>query len=309
MHIQGRFAHLAAVVLAALCWGTIGTAKTLGPEASAISVAALRCLIASLVMIAYSAVRVRHNRLRVVASCFFQRRYFVLAFLAALGFNTFQAGFFAGVDRLGVALGTMIAIGASPLFAGLIEIVLKNPPSRSWYFATMLAIVGCGLLVFANTSTPSGSDGGIDGFGVFMSLLAAFGYASYAAATGQLVRHVDTTIASTTVFTLAALMLLPSMFFSNIAWAAEPSGMLMILHIAVVATAFAYLVYTWGRRQVDTSTATTLSLAEPAMAALLAVLLLEERLSAAQWVGAATILIGVLWVSVLSNTQRSDFSV
>jgi DME family drug/metabolite transporter len=43
----------------------------------------------------------------------------------------------------------------------------------------------------------------------------------------------------------------------------------------------------------DTATATTLTLAEPVTAAVFATIVLDERLSAVEWLGAAIVLLGL----------------
>ena len=49
----------------------------------------------------------------------------------------------------------------------------------------------------------------------------------------------------------------------------------------------------YGLRTLDTATATTLTLAEPVTAAIFAMVVLDERLSAIEWVGAAIVLAGL----------------
>jgi DME family drug/metabolite transporter len=50
-----------------------------------------------------------------------------------------------------------------------------------------------------------------------------------------------------------------------------------------------YLLFGWGLARIPASTATTLSLLEPAVAAVLAVLVVGERLPAAGWAGVALV--------------------
>ena len=61
----------------------------------------------------------------------------------------------------------------------------------------------------------------------------------------------------------------------------------------VAATGVAYLLYGYGLGTLDTATATTLTLAEPVTAAVFATVVLDERLSAVEWLGAAIVLLGL----------------
>ena len=68
----------------------------------------------------------------------------------------------------------------------------------------------------------------------------------------------------------------------------------MALHLGVLCTGVAYLLYGWGLRLIDTSTATTLTLAEPVTAGVLAVVVLDERLRWFGWLGGGVVVIGLL---------------
>lgn len=48
-------------------------------------------------------------------------------------YGAVPAIFFKAVAKAGVAIGTVVAIGSAPIFAGLIEwIVLKIRPAKVW---------------------------------------------------------------------------------------------------------------------------------------------------------------------------------
>jgi drug/metabolite transporter, DME family len=67
----------------------------------------------------------------------------------------------------------------------------------------------------------------------------------------------------------------------------------MALWLGVAATGVAYLLYGYGLRSLDTATTTTLTLAEPLTAAIIAMLVLDERLNAVEWLGAAVVMTGL----------------
>ena len=83
--------------------------------------------------------------------------------------------------RAGVALGTIIGIGSSPILAGMLETVLwQRRPTRRWVLATALGIAGCSLLLAPQDGIV------IDVGGVLLAIAAGGAYAIYVIASKQL---------------------------------------------------------------------------------------------------------------------------
>jgi DME family drug/metabolite transporter len=278
-----------AIVGAAVLFGSTGTAQQLGPDgATPFGVGSIRILIGAVVLWAIARQRPRWLVLRTHAP---------LIVVGAIGVAAYQPGFFTGTERLGVALGTIVALGSGPVFAGLIEWLTGRRPSTRWAVATVLAITGGSLLVFAGDS---GAEFSV--FGLCGALTAGLGYALYAVATKRLIgRGLDSTEASAWQFSLGALVLVPVLVVQPLEWLASGSGIVMALHLGVLCTGVAYLLYGWGLRLIDTSTATTLTLAEPVTAGALAVVVLDERLRWFGWLGAGLVVIGLF---VIGSARR-----
>ena len=100
-------------------------------------------------------------------------------------------------------------------------------------------------------------------------------------------------MASAWQFSIGALVLLPFLGGEPMGWLATPSGLAMALWLGIAATGIAYLLYGYGLRSLDTATTTTLTLAEPVTAALIAMVVLDERLQPIEWLGAAIVLLGL----------------
>lgn len=271
------------VLLSATLWGTTGTAQALGPDASSpLTVGALRLLVAGVVLGAVAAATRR-------ASSGTLRRPATAAAAAAMA--AYQPLFFTAVDRTGVAIGTLVAIGSAPLFAGALQRTVEgHRPTTRWLWTSGLAIAGLALLM--------GSGDQIDPMGVALALGAGFSYAVFATAVGRL-----TSVAATTsmavVFGLAAVLLLPSMAGRSLVWVAEPAGVATVLWLGIMATAAAYLLFATGLRTTPVSSAATLSLAEPVTAVALGLLVLGERPGPVALAGAA--LIAVALVALISE--------
>lgn len=273
--------HVLAILAAAVLFGSTGTAQALGPDAATpLGVGAVRIVIGAAGLWLF---------VRGGAHAPVVREQWRWVALGAIGVAAYQPGFFTGNERLGVALGTIVALGSGPAFAGLVQWVLGTRPTAVWARATALAVAGGSLLVFAGESGARFSVVGLLG-----SLTAGLGYAVYAIATRRLIeRGVGSTQASAWQFSIGALLLAPLLFTQPIGWLSEPGGALMALHLGLACTSVAYVLYGWGLRSVEAATATTLTLAEPVTAAIFAVTVLDERLAWFGWVGAGLVVLGL----------------
>jgi drug/metabolite transporter, DME family len=274
----------ALVLLAAVLWGTTGTAQALAPAgATPLAVGALRLIVggAFLLLLAWGRGRLRGDG----------RWPIIPTFLAAVSMAAYQLFFFAAVSLTGVAVGTVVAVGSSPILAGLLVIVFwRQRPSPQWLLATALAVSGVTLLA-------SGGEVAIHPGGLALALATGLSYAVYVLATKRLLDDQPAERATAVVFGFGALGLTPVLFFSDLSWLAQPSGLLVVLHLGVVTIGLAYLLFAQGLTAVPAATAVTLSLAEPLTAALLGVFFLGERLPASGFVGIGLLFVGLLWLT------------
>jgi DME family drug/metabolite transporter len=284
-----------AVIGAAVLFGTTGTAQGLGPAGTTpVGVGTLRIAVGAVALWAFArrwpdpALLRRHLGLFVVAGC---------------GVAVYQPAFFTGTARSGVALGTIVALGGGPLFAGLLETVSsRRLPRPTWWAATLLTVAG-GALVVVGTGTAGAT---VDVVGLLCSLAAGAGYAVYAVAAARLIRAgVPSTVALAWPFTLGAVLLLPTLVGEPLGWVPTVAGAAMLLHLGVATVGVAYVLYGFGLRSLDASTAVTLTLAEPLTAALLGVVVLGERLRPAGWAGAVLVLAGLAVAGGVADRQRS----
>src|SRR3954466_7259317 len=145
------------VLLAAVCFGTTGTAQALGPDGLApAGVGAARILVGGTLLVLVALLRGGLLSL--------PRREVVVA---AGAVASYQLSFFAAVADTGVAVGTIVALGSAPALAGGIEWAIeRRAPARAWAMATALACSGVALLAMA------GADASISLPGVALSLVA-----------------------------------------------------------------------------------------------------------------------------------------
>ena len=77
-------------------------------------------------------------------------------------------------------------------------------------------------------------------------------------------------------------------------WVATGRGLAVATYLAVLTTALAYLLYARGLRTTAVTTATTLGLAEPAVAAVLGLAVLGEHLTPTGLAGLGVLAIGLV---------------
>jgi DME family drug/metabolite transporter len=72
----------------------------------------------------------------------------------------------------------------------------------------------------------------------------------------------------------------------------------LILWLGIFTTGLGYTCYAYGLKRVHSSTASTLVLAEPATATLLAVLVLGNTLTLNSWVGIVVVIVGLVFLAM-----------
>lgn len=286
------------VLFAAMLWGTTGTAQAFAPQdASPLTIGFVRIAggAAALILIA-----ARHDHLPRLS----QWRQWPVAttLLASLAIAAYQLFFFAGVARTGVAVGTIVGIGSTPIAAGaLTYVVYRTVPQKRWAVSTLLALVGCTLLIV------SGGDLSVNGLGILLAMAAGASYALYTLTSKELLAVQSRGAVLCVTFTLGTLALLPVAAAGDYRWLAEPRGMLVALHLSVVTVGVAYQLYAMGLSLVAVTTTATLTLAEPLTAGLLGVLVLGEEISLTDIAGIILIFVGLLLLVRQPSLVRRPF--
>lgn len=273
------------VLCAAVLWGTVGTTQTYLTEGiHPVPIAMMRSLIGGGILLIIAIL------LKKIA---FRTWSWKQTFFAALSMALFQPLFFTSVHLTGVAVGTVVTIGSSPIFAGLIEwLFLKTRPTRTWAFATCFAIIGCVLLFTSKGETT------IVPSGILCALCAGVAFATYTNVSKVLLEKEAALPSVAMTFTMCGVILLPFSLFLGVEWIGIPSNWLPLFVMGVAGTSIAYLLFLRGLHVISSSAAVTLSLGEPLTAALLGVFLVGENLSLTAWFGVAFLLGGILVVTL-----------
>ncbi|TNM68296.1 DMT family transporter [Streptomyces sp. NP160] len=278
------------VLLAAVCFGSTGTAVALGASGSSpLAVGAARIAVGGALLAAVAAWPLLRRGSGVTAP---SARLVGVVVVGAVGVVAYQPLFFAGTRTNGVAVGTVVALGSAPLVTGLLAWVLTGVrPGRRWTAATAVAVVGLALLAVS-----AGEDAAASPLGLLASVGAGASYSVFALVTKRLLdAGWGPTGSVGAVFGLAAVLSVPVLLVTGVP--AGAGGLAVALWLGVVTTALAYVLFSTGLRELTAPTAATLTLAEPLTATLLGLLVLGEHLTAAQ---AAALLLVATGLAVLA---------
>jgi len=213
----------------------------------------------------------------------------------------FQAGYFAAVAATGVAVSTVVTLGAAPvLIAGASRLTLGERLGRAGLLAVTGAIAGLAVLVLGNQGA-----GTVRPLGVALALLSATGFAAatlLARWTGREADADDPTVLTTWAFGVGAVVVLPLALAEGLLPHTTQLGRVvaLVVYVAAVPTALAYPLYFAGAAVVRAATASVVMLIEPVNAAVLAVILLDERITTATVVGTLVLLTAV---AALATTE------
>ncbi|MGE7091156.1 EamA family transporter [Lysinibacillus sp. NPDC048646] len=111
------------------------------------------------------------------------------------------------------------------------------------------------------------------------SVCAGITFAFYANFSKKLMAQEEALPAVAMTFSICALLLAPFSMNGGYSWLLEVHNLWTMLFMGVMCTSVAYLLFLSGLQKMSSSSAVTLSLAEPLTAAMLGVFLIGEYLS------------------------------
>lgn len=193
--------------------------------------------------------------------------------------------YFAAIQQTSVASAVLITY-AAPIFMALLAplVIGEHVPGVSW---AALAVSGAGIALITLSGEGSGS-GEVHLAGVLLALGAAVTYACLIVFVKHLLRRVEplTVVLYESVFATLAL----SPFVAATSFSLDGAQVGYLLVLGVVLTGLAGIAYISALRFVAATTAGILAYIEPLGAAVLAALLLSERLTVGVVIGGALII-------------------
>ncbi|WP_433548648.1 DMT family transporter [Streptomyces sp. CA-294286] len=287
---------LTYLIVAGFAWGTAGAAASLVygvSDLGPLSLSFWRCAGGLLLLLAARGF-LRGGSVRGRAGAREPRgRRAVRVLSTGIAFTVFQSAYFAAVQDTGLAVATVITLGAGPVFIALgARVLLAERLGAGGILAVAGALAGLGVL------TLGGDSGTVRPSGVLLALLSAAAYAVMTLLTRWLGRDGDgADPVVTTAWSLAvgSVCLLPLAVGEGLLPQTAQLGSLigMLVYIAALPTALAYVLYFAGAAVVRSATVSVIMLLEPVSAAVIAVALLDEHLTAATVLGTLLLLAAV----------------
>lgn len=211
------------------------------------------------------------------------RRTAAIAVLAA----QVQAGYFGAVALTTVSLATLVTVGAAPVLVLLAERLLGRPGSRRTTAACGLAVLGLGLLV-------GWSGEGQVAAGTGLALLAAAGFAGMTLLGTRPGPEPAVAAVGPALTVGGAALLAVAAATGGIGFTPTAASVGLLVAFAVLPTALVYALYFRGLATAPAAVAAVIVLLEPLTGAVLAAVLLGERLGVVGTAGAVLLGAAVL---------------
>ncbi|MDT0440040.1 MULTISPECIES: DMT family transporter [Streptomyces] len=288
------------LIVAGVAWGTAGAGAALVYRISDLGPVALsfwRCAVGLVLLLAVRPLRPNPARPAGPAgpaAVVPLRRRSARAVATGLGLAVFQTAYFAAVGATGLAVATVVTLGAGPVLISLgARLTLGERLGRGGAAAVAVALAGLAVLVLG------GGGATVRPWGVLLALLSAAGYCAMTLLTRRWGREGggDTSVGA---FAVTSVCLLPLALAEGLVpHTADPVRLIwLVAYIAAVPTALAYALYFAGAAVVRSATVSVVMLLEPVAAAVLAVVLLGEHLTATTLAGTVLMLGSVAGLAV-----------
>jgi DME family drug/metabolite transporter len=220
-----------------------------------------------------------------------------------LGLALFQTAYFGAVEVTGVAVATIVTLGAAPVLTAIGgRWALRERLGRAGFAAVAAAFCGLAVLVLGNHG------GTVRAFGVALALLSAAGFALTtltARGTGRAGDAEDPVVTTAWAFGIGAAVMLPLAAAEGLLphTAHVARVLVLFVYVAAVPTAIAYPLYFAGAAVVRAATASIVMLIEPVIATVIAIALLGERVVAPTLLGTVLLLSAVAGLATAESRE------
>lgn len=292
--MQGQTWGVVAILFSAVVWGTTGTAATFAPDVSAAAIGAAAMGVGGVAQALVAARGIARSR----AVLWNQRRLLVVG---ALSVAIYPLAFYGAMRLAGVTVGTVITIGSAPLLSALIEYLLdRRHLTLRWSMGALVGLIGMGLICVAENLSHGEVVGGDSvPLGVFLGLIGGLTYALYSwSARKMMLQGTRSSVAMGATFGLGGLLLMPVLIATGGPFLASWTNAAVGIYMAAVPMFLGYLAFGVGLARVQASMATVITLLEPVVAAVLAVLIVGERLPNIGWIGVVMVVGCLVIISV-----------
>ena len=291
---MNKYLGILAVILASLLWGTTGTAATFAPALSPLFIGSFAMGMGGILQCGLATVKIVHDRALLAVHCRF-------LIVGALAVAIYPLAFYSSMRLSGVIIGTVVSIGSAPILSAIIEYFSRDfQLNKQWAMGALLGIIGMVMLAFSDNASTTIQYTHVN-LGILLGLVAGLTYALYSWSARQLMlKGVNTKAAMGATFGCGGLLLIPVMLITGSAFVTSWNNMAVGFYMALIPMFLGYRCYGFGLSKISASMATTITLLEPVIAAILAMLIVGECLSLIGWIGMLLIFICLIMVTLSS---------
>jgi DME family drug/metabolite transporter len=292
-----------SVVLASFFWGTTGTAASLIPEVSPLAIGAFSMGFGGLFLIINTRKTLAHEHKQLLSQL-------TLLLVGGLSVAIYPLAFYSSMSWSGVAIGTVVSIGSAPFFTVVLErLISKKLVSLQWVLSFVFGALGIVLLTLGKQKNTSlEMDVSTQHWGIVVGVAAGLAYAIYSWAAKQMIGSgISSKSSMAGMFGVAAIFLLPSLLVTGDDLFATVTNSVVVLYLAIVPMFIGYLLFGLGLRHIEASKATLITLLEPVVATLLAIIIVGEAFDIEGWIGMFLIAI-CLTLQIIKPLKTSEAS-
>ncbi|MWN06406.1 DMT family transporter [Gilliamella sp. Pas-s95] len=296
---MNRILGILAVILASILWGTTGTAATFAPSLSPLLIGSLAMGIGGILQCTLAIPKIIKERHLLT-------KHFGFLIIGAIAVMIYPLAFYSSMRLSGVTIGTVVSIGSAPILSAIIEYISRDfRLTKQWLIGASCGILGIILLAFSDNNSTTNQYDHIT-IGILLGLIAGFTYALYSWSARQLMlKGIATKAAMGATFGCGGILLIPVMLLTGSALFDSLTNMTVCIYMALIPMFLGYLCYGYGLSKISASSAITISLLEPVIAAILAMLIIGEQMSLVGWFGVILIFMCLMFVTLSSITNSS----
>jgi DME family drug/metabolite transporter len=216
---------------------------------------------------------------------------------------SYQAFFFASVERSGVATAALVTVGCIPPSAGIVGwLILRERPNKIWFFATTVGVTG--LVIRSLSELEIG-----DSKGLLFAIVAGVGIGAYLNAAKIEIRaggHPMQLPGMAYLLGSLGLLVIVRADLLAVNWNTKAIGVALFLGVVTMGLANALQIL--GMRGITPGVAATMMLSDPVAAAILGVVVLGEVLTTQGAIGLALVIIGLAMQSFSPGQELANMS-
>jgi drug/metabolite transporter, DME family len=291
---QESYKGVIAIIIASFLWGTTGTAANYSPDISSLAIGAFSMGVGGVLLV----ITARKKLLIDYKLMLEQPK---ILFLGAASVAIYPLAFYTSMRLSGVAIGTVVSIATAPFFAAILErLISKKNISLQWILSFVIGAIGIALLTLGRDQSNNNAYSiNQQGLGILLGCIAGLTYAGYSWTARRLIESgVHSKSSMSGLFGCAALLLLPSLWFTGDNLFSSSTNALVSLYMAIIPMFLGYLLFGFGLNYINASKATLITLIEPLVATVLAVFIIGEKFKVIGWIGVALVSLCLLMQTI-----------